>query len=111
MTYQPKNVVIYATSNRKHLVRETFSAREGDDVHRQDTIDELMSLSDRFGLIITYQRPSKDIYLEIVKILAQERNIEEAHETLFAKAEQFALEKGFRSPRIAKQFLDFMYKQ
>ena len=111
LTYQPKNVVIYATSNRKHLVRETFSAREGDDVHRQDTIDELMSLSDRFGLIITYQRPSKDIYLEIVKILAQERNIEEAHETLFAKAEQFALEKGFRSPRIAKQFLDFMYKQ
>ena len=111
LTYQPKNVVIYTTSNRKHLVKETFSAREGDDIHRQDTIDELMSLSDRFGLIITYQRPSKDIYLEIVNILARERGIEDSFESLSEKAERFALEKGFRSPRIAKQFLDFTYKQ
>lgn len=111
LTCQTKNVVIYATSNRKHLIKETFSAREGDEVHLQDTIDELMSLSDRFGLIITYQRPSKDIYLEIVKLLAKEREIDESQEKLIEKAERFALEKGFRSPRIARQFLDCTYKR
>lgn len=111
LTSQPSNVVIYATSNRKHIVKETFSAREGDEIHKQDTIDEMMSLSDRFGLMITYQMPSKEIYLEIVKILAKERGITEPFNKIAEGAEQFALARGFRSPRIAKQFLDFMYKQ
>ena len=111
LTSQPSNVVIYATSNRKHIVKETFSAREGDEIHRQDTIDEIMSLSDRFGLMITYQMPSKEIFLEITKLLAQERGIDVPFEQIAEGVEQFALAKGFRSPRIAKQFLDLMYKQ
>ena len=111
LTSQPSNVVIYATSNRKHIVKETFSAREGDEVHRQDTIDEMMSLSDRFGLMITYQMPSKEVFLEITRILAKERGINEPFEQIAEGVEQFALARGFRSPRIAKQFLDLMYKQ
>lgn len=111
LTSQPTNVVIYATSNRKHIVKETFSAREGDEVHRQDTIDEMMSLSDRFGLMITYQMPSKEVFLEITKLLAKERGIDVPFKQIAEGVEQFALSRGFRSPRIAKQFLDLMYKQ
>jgi len=111
LTSQPSNVVIYATSNRKHIVKETFSAREGDEIHRQDTIDEMMSLSDRFGLMITYQMPSKEVFLEITRLLAKERGINEPFEQIAEGVEQFALARGFRSPRIAKQFLDLMYKQ
>ena len=54
-----KNIVVYATSNRRHLMKETFSSREGDDVHRNDTLEETISLSARFGIIITFQKPGK----------------------------------------------------
>ena len=57
------NLAVYATSNRRHLVRETFSDREGDEVHANDTVQQLVSLSDRFGLTITFSRPDKAQYL------------------------------------------------
>ena len=63
------NLVIYATSNRRNLVKENFSDRNGDDVHLQDTIQEVMSLSARFGLKVTFSRPNKDLYLSIVENL------------------------------------------
>lgn len=106
---QPKNIVIYATSNRRHIVKETFSAREGDEIHQEDTIDELISLSDRFGLMITYQKPSKDNFLEIVHQIAHDKGINIALKELEQGAERFALLKGYRSPRVAHQFLDLMY--
>ena len=63
-----QNAVIYATSNRRHIVKETFSDREAsDDIHRNDTKEELMSLSDRFGLTVYFSKPNKSIYLEIVR--------------------------------------------
>lgn len=70
-----KNTVIYATSNRRHLVKETMEERSGDDIHLNDTLQELMSLSARFGMTITFQKPDKDGYLAIVKHLAKEYNL------------------------------------
>ena len=101
-----KNVVIYATSNRRHLVKEKFSDREGDDVHFNDTIQEIISLSDRFGIHITFNKPNKETYLDIVRSLANKKGIKYNSDELERKAEQFALEKGSRSARAAKQFVE-----
>ena len=101
-----RNVVIYATSNRRHLVKESFSSREGDDVHRNDTMQEMLSLSERFGIQITFQKPNKATYLDIVHHLAAQRGIEMDEKDLDIKAEAFALGRGGRSARAATQFID-----
>lgn len=103
---RPDNIAIYATSNRRHLIKETFTAREGSEVHAADTIDENLSLSDRFGLAITFSAPAKDKYLEIVKLIAEDRKLDIDDETLFRGAEQFSVRKGGRSPRLARQYID-----
>ena len=100
------NVVIYATSNRRHLVKESFSDRDGDDVHRNDTMQEIISLSERFGIQITFQKPDKQTYLDIVTHLAQERGVQMDRKELETQAERFALSRGGRSARAANQFVD-----
>ena len=100
-----KNIAIYATSNRRHLVRESMEARAGDDLHLNDTLQETMSLSARFGLTITFSKPEKDLYLSIVKRLAEEYDLQLAEEELFRRAEAFAIRANGRSPRTAKQFI------
>lgn len=100
------NVVIYATSNRRHLVKETFSGREGDEVHLNDTIQEIVSLSERFGIHITFQRPDKKTYLDIVHHLADEKGIEYNADELDILAERFVLGRSTRSARAARQFID-----
>ncbi len=102
------NLAIYATSNRKNLVKENFSDRNGDDIHIQDTIQEIMSLSARFGLKITFSKPDKDLYLSIVENLSMQYNISIDKNELFLSAEAFALRNGGRSPRTAKQFIEFL---
>ncbi len=101
-----ENTAIYATSNRRHLVRESFSDRDGDDIHRRDTIQEQMSLSERFGLTVLYSTPGKAEYLEIVRGLAGSKGIELPTDELESGAEVFALEKGGRSARCAEQYTD-----
>lgn len=101
-----KNVVIYATSNRRHLVKEKFTDREGDDVHFNDTMQEIVSLSERFGIQITFNRPDKKTYLDIVRHLADAKGIKYDAGELNLAAERFALERGSRSARAAKQFVD-----
>lgn len=101
-----RNVAIYATSNRRHLVKETFSDREGDDLHRSETMQEQMSLSERFGLRVTFQKPDKETYLHIVAHLAQEQGVGLPEAELSARAERFALERGGRSARCARQFAE-----
>ena len=106
VTAKSNNVVIYATSNRRHIIKETFSDREGDDVHRNDTMQELVSLSERFGIHITFSKPSKQTFLHIVHHLAEENNIQMPTDELDLLAERFALERGGRSARLARQFID-----
>ncbi len=100
------NVAIYATSNRRHLVKESFSSREGDDIHFNDTMQEILSLSERFGIQLTFNRPDKETYLDIVHNLADKNNIKYEAEKLDIAAERFALKRGTRSARAAKQFIE-----
>lgn len=101
-----RNVVIYATSNRRHLVKESFASRDGDDVHRNDTLQETLSLSERFGIQITFQKPDKKTYLDIVRHLAREKGVQMEDSELELLAERFALGRGGRSARAATQFVD-----
>jgi predicted AAA+ superfamily ATPase len=100
-----ENAVIYATSNRRHIIKESFGDREGDDVHRNDTMQEILSLSERFGLVVLFQKPNKALYLEIVHSLAERFGVRMDEGELDIKAEAFALRRGSRSPRCAEQFI------
>lgn len=101
-----KNAVIYATSNRRHIVRETFSERDGDELHRNDTVQENLSLSERFGLTVLFAKPEKKLYLEIIHELAERNGIKVESEILERDAEAFALKRGYRSARCAEQFIE-----
>ncbi len=100
------NAVIYATSNRRHIVKESFGDREGDDVHVNDTLQETLSLSERFGLTVLFSRPDKKLYLQIVHELAKRYGISLEEKELDVQAEAFALKKGSRSARGAEQFIN-----
>jgi predicted AAA+ superfamily ATPase len=104
-----KNVAVYATSNRRYLVRENFSDRGGDDIHASETMAEQTSLSERFGLSILFAKPNKDAYLGIVRALAEAHGVAAA-ENLEPLAEQFALERGGRSGRTARQFVEHILR-
>ena len=101
------NTAIYATSNRRHLFKESFSDRNGDDdVHRNDTLQETLSLSARFGLRVNFSRPDKKAYVTIATELARSKGITLSDDELALKAEQFAISSGNgRSARTAKQFV------
>lgn len=103
-TAKTSNIVIYATSNRRHLVKEKFSDRNGDDMHASDTREELISLSERFGLKVAFLKPDKENYLKIVECLARENGIEITNELLMG-AEAFALRRNGRSGRAAKHYI------
>ena len=102
---RPDNVLIYATSNRRHLLRETFSDREGDEVHRGDTVQEAVSLSDRFGISLTFLMPDKQRFLDIVEQMAADHGLKVERQELLSAAERWVLERGARSPRYARQFI------
>lgn len=101
-----ENFVVYATSNRRHLIKESWDDRTGSDLHEGDTRQELMSLSARFGLTVTFFRPDKDRYLDIVHKLAAQYGIDIPQEQLDIRAEAHATRNGGRSPRVAKQFIE-----
>jgi len=110
---KPDNVVIYATSNRRHLVKEKFSDREGlggsyaeDEIHAADSMEEKLSLADRFGITVTYIHPNQREYLAIVTELVKQRGIEIPEEELQKRALQWAMSYNGRSPRTARQFVD-----
>ncbi len=106
-----RNLAIYATSNRRHLVKECFSDRQGDEIHAGDTLQELVSLSDRFGLTVTFTRPAKQEYLRIAAALALQQGLKLPAAELSARADQFALHRGGYSPRTAKQFVESLLSQ
>ena len=103
----PENVRVYATSNRRNLIREGFSDREdGDDVHAHDTMQEKQSLSARFGLRVTFPSPDQKRYLRIVEGLAKERGLEASEESLREEALLWDRWHAGRSGRSARQFVD-----
>ena len=102
---RPLNVAIYATSNRRHLVRQTFSDRAGDEVDAQETIQEKTALSDRFGLRIPYMTMSKSEYLALIDHLAGLYHVEMNREVLHAKAMEWEIRHAGRTPRVARQFI------
>ena len=100
------NIAVYATSNRRHLIKETLEDRSGSDIHESDTRQELMSLAARFGLTVTFGQPDKSRFVQIVSDLAVQYGVGEDPEKLIVKAEAFAIRAGGRSPRVAKQFIE-----
>ena len=108
---QPRNVVIYATSNRSHLIRENFADRAGileGEVHPKETLQETFSLSDRFGIRVTFTAPTQAQYLTIVTALAAQRNLPLAEAALHARAVTWAQQQNGFSGRTARQFVDFL---
>ncbi|MBQ4055032.1 MAG: DUF815 domain-containing protein [Clostridia bacterium] len=102
------NIAIYVTSNHRHLIKESASDRTGDEISIADKLQEMVSLSARFGLTVTYQRPDRELYAEIVSGLAAEKGIELDEATLITRAEAFAIRHGGRNPRTAKQFVGLL---
>ena len=107
---KPKNVLIYATSNRRHLVREKFSDKEErrDDLHASDTVQEKLSLVSRFGVTIFFCAPDKKEFGNIVKTLASRQNISMPEEELLLEANKWELAHGGLSGRTAQQFIDYI---
>ncbi|MGM9537606.1 MAG: ATP-binding protein [Candidatus Onthomonas sp.] len=103
---RPDNVAVYATSNRRHLVRETFSDRLGDEVDANETIQEKTSLSERFGLRVLFQELTKPQFMNLIRQLAKIRGITMEEEQLMALAVRWDVRNPNRTPRSAVQFID-----
>ncbi len=112
LTARPRNVVVYATSNRRHLVREFFDDRprpkDADEIHNWDTVQEKLSFSDRFGLTLTFEPADQATYLKMIHHLAQQAKIPLEPEDLEYRALQWATRHNGRSGRTARQFIDFL---
>lgn len=101
------NILIYATTNRKHLIKETFSER-GDEIHAMDSVEEKLSLSDRFGITVSFYSPDQKEYLKIIDGIAETRSMDIEKEYLHAEALKWARYQNARSPRTAKQFMNWI---
>lgn len=107
---KPNNVLIYATSNRRHLIKENFEDKEGrrDMLHSSDTVQEKLSLVSRFGVTIFFGAPDKKQFQEIVAVLASRHGIELPEEELMLEANKWELAHGGLSGRCAQQFIDYL---
>lgn len=112
LTARPQNVVVYATSNRRHLIREFFDDRprpsNNEEIHAWDTVQEKLSFSDRFGLTLTFESADQKTYLKIVRHLAAQAKINLSPQDLEYQALQWATRHNGRSGRTARQFIDFI---
>lgn len=107
---KPDNILIYATSNRRHLIRENFKdkADRDEDMHTNDTVQEKLSLVARFGVTIYYGKPEKKEFQVIVKELAKRNNIDMPEKELLLEANKWELSHGGLSGRTAQQFIDYL---
>lgn len=109
---KPDNILIYATSNRRHLIRETWNDRsdmeQDNGMHRSDTMQEKLSLVNRFGVTINYSKPSQKEYFDIVIHLARKAGIDLSDEELKAEANKWELSHGGISGRTAQQFVYYL---
>ena len=112
LSARPDNVLVYATSNRRHLMPEKFAdntprlSPDDDEIHPQETVEEKVSLSDRFGLSIGFYRITQDTYFEIVRHLVDQRGIDIDGDLLRREALQWMQRASGRSGRVARQFVD-----
>ena len=109
---KPDNILIYATSNIRHLIKETWNDRSdmesGNGLHRSDTMEEKLSLVNRFGCQINYSKPSQKEYFDIVVNLAKKNNIKMSDDELCAEANKWELSHGGISGRTAQQFINHL---
>ena len=109
---KPANILIYATSNRRHLIREMWTDRDdveqNGDIHRSDTMEEKLSLANRFGVTIGYYKPDRKLYHDIVRTLADRHGIEMEDEKLFLLSDQWEMSHGGVSGRTAGQFINHL---
>ncbi len=107
---KPENVLIYATSNRRHLIKETFADKEGrrDQLHSSDTVQEKLSLVSRFGVTVFFCAPDKKQFQEIVRVLAQRHGVAMPEDELLLEANRWELAHGGLSGRTAQQFVDYL---
>lgn len=105
-----KNTCICVTSNRRHLVKESAKDREGSDLHRRDTMEEIGALTQRFGLSVVYEKPDKFSYIKVLTELGKDYNIE-ITENEIREAEAYAISKGGRSCRVAKLFVEELLRR
>ena len=110
---KPDNILIYATSNRRHLVRETFKdkADRDEELHTNDTVQEKLSLVARFGVTIYFGKPDKKEFQKIVTTLADRYGVEMEEEKLLLEANKWELSHGGLSGRTAQQFIDYLLGQ
>ncbi len=112
---RPDNILIYATSNRRHLIKENWSDRDdmehSDSLHRSDTLEEKLSLFNRFGVTINYSKPTQKEYFHIVIELARKAGIHMSDEELSAEANKWELSHGGISGRTAQQFINYLLGQ
>ena len=112
---RPDNILIYATSNRRHLIKETWKDRrdveQNADIHHSDTMEEKLSLANRFGVTIGYYKPSRQEYYDIVRELAVRNNIDMEEEELFREADRWEMNHGGISGRVAQQFINHVLGQ
>ena len=105
-----KNTCICVTSNRRHLVKETAADREGGDLHRRDTMEEIGALTQRFGLSVVYEKPDRLGYIKVLTEIAADYGIEMGDSEI-KEAEAYAISKGGRSCRVAKQYVEELIRR
>ena len=109
---RPENVLIYATSNRRHLIKETWKDRDDmehvGDMHRSDSMEEKLSLADRFGVQIYYGKPTREEFHHIVEVLAIKEKIDIDSDVLHSEANKWEVRHGGVSGRSARQFIDYI---
>ena len=112
---KPDNILIYATSNRRHLIKESWNDKNDhtnqDDIHHSDTVEEKLSLVNRFGVTIGYWKPGPKEYAEIVLALAKREGIEMDEKELRQEATRWEMSHGGISGRTAQQFINYLLYQ
>ena len=109
---RPENILIYTTSNRRHIIREIWSDRDdmehNGDIHRSDTVEEKLSLASRFGIAINYSAPTRKIYHEIIINLAKKAGLDINESELLAGADRWEIQHGGKTGRAARQYIDYL---
>lgn len=112
---KPENILIYATSNRRHLIKETWADRNDQtneqDIHHSDTVEEKLSLVNRFGITINYSKPMQKEYVKIVTELAKRSGVKMPEDKLILEAKRWEMRHGGLSGRTAQQFINYVLYQ